>query len=208
MSPDVFLSRNGIRYDGNGLPGTPSQIVSNLLALNGMRTYDSASGEFLYNQYTPQFVPAPFGPNSFDPALARAENAAVQAYKRAESTGDLGLVYAAADTINEIRSIKGGVVFRPKTDFEIVAAANNYLGYTARVLISDRQRFLDGETPAAPWFFTVAGYEALNAYRNEQLWGTTPVQTGGAMLSDSESARLKQAAAEQAAARQNSSNLA
>lgn len=203
MSPDVFLSRNGIRYDGNGLPGTPSQIVSNLLALNGMRTYDSASGEFVYSQYSPQFVPAPFGPNSFDPALARAENSAVQAYKRAESTGDLGLVYAAADTINEIRSIKGGVVFRPKTDFEIVAAANNYLGYTARVLISDRQRFLDGETPAAPWFFTVAGYEALNSYKSEQLWGSSSGQIGGAAISDRDSMSLKQAAEQGAKIRSN-----
>lgn len=203
MSPDVFLSRNGIRYDGNGLPGTPSQIVSNLLALNVMRTYDPVSGEFVYNQYNPQFVPAPFGPNSFDPALARAENAAVQAYKRAESTGDLGLVYAAADTINEIRSIKGGVVFRPKTDFEIVAVANNYLGYTARVLISDRQRFLDGETPAAPWFFTVAGYEALNSYKNEQLWGSSSGQIGEAAVSDRDPMSLKQAAEQVAKIRSN-----
>lgn len=167
MSPDVFLSRNGIRYDS--LPtGNPTQIVANLITLNGMRSLNE-SGEFTYTRYTTVgSTPAPAGPNSFDPDLVNDENLAMRVYQAAARTGNLALVHAAVDGINEIRATKGGTQFRPQPDFDIVAASNSTLGATARALISDRQRFLDGESASAPWFFTAAGYDALVAYASQE----------------------------------------
>lgn len=168
MSPDVFLSRNGVRYDGSGLKGTPAEILANLITLNNTRTWSEITNQFEYYAYrTPGFSPAPFSSASYEPANVFAENLAMNAYYMALGTGDLGKVRAAVDDVNRVRSIKGGSELIPLSDFQILAHGQNALGAAARFLAAQLNG--DGDTP---WFFTFAAYQALKSYVPDQWQGT------------------------------------
>lgn len=166
MSPDVFLSRNGIRYDGNGMPGSPAQIVDALVKLNATRIWNEDTGEFDQVVYEPDFVAVGMNPNTFSSQWINKESAARAAYDVALKTGSLGKVHAAVDAINAVRQIKGGASFQGASDFEILANGNNAVGNVAKYLVSEWQSAVDNGGNL-PWFWTRTGYDALNAYAAE-----------------------------------------
>ncbi len=136
MSPDVFLSRNGVRYDGTGLDGTPAEIVNNLITLNNTRIWAGhMAGELEYLCYqTPNFQPAPINPNTFSRKKIQEEAEAVRHYYEVLKFGNLPMTHAAVDKINYIRAAKGGSEFIPVPDFEILGNGNGLIGYAARWL--------------------------------------------------------------------------
>lgn len=161
MSPDVFLSRNGVRYDGSGLKGSPAEILANLITLNNMRTWSDETGQFSYYAYrTPGFSPAPFSAAEFDPNNVFAENLAMNAYYLALQTGDLGKVRAAVDNVNRLVMKIGGNELMPPSDFILTSRAQTPLGEAARFLVGQ----LQGNPVDTPWFFTYAAYLALKSY--------------------------------------------
>ena len=168
MSPDVFLSQHGIRYDGLGVSGTPAEIVAHLKTLNATRKIgdDGKLKDEVYR--TVGFAPAPFGPNSFNPATIASERKAIQAYQAALSSGDLNVVHGAVDDINAVRAVKGGSEFVPQSDFDILAHANSELGQMARYIASERLWVEEtgfGSTSGSvlPWFDTVEAFHELEA---------------------------------------------
>lgn len=172
MSPDVFLSQQGLKYDGSAgaFPGTPAEIVSALITLNQTRTWNQELGDFEYTRYeSPAFQAAPPNPATFDPLWVAREGQAVRAYQLAVRTGDPKTVHAAVDKINEIRAVKGGAAFSPMTDFEIFAWDQGEIGLVARTIVSWREPSLEG-TPALPqWFDTKEAFDALNEYQVESV---------------------------------------
>lgn len=172
VSPDVFLSQNGIRYDNGLLTGTPAEIVANLKALNALRILkDGQLQETVYR--TPGYVPGDMGPQDFDPALLKATSDAMTAYRQVLKTGDLSAVHAAVDAVNNWRAQGGYAAMVPPSDFEIVKNASTPLGVMARVIASERiavqESVARGDNPVQgsifgsplPWFDTMAAYKAL-----------------------------------------------
>lgn len=152
MSPDVLLSRLGLRYDGTGLQGTPAQIVSRLVTLaNAIRlgTYQTAN-----------FVPAPVTPATFDPRNVQKEQAAMQAYLESLQTGLPAKVHRAVDAVNKIRMVKSGTELIPPTNFDILAHQQTPLGEAARWLIAE-------EMAGAANFWLPANLSLLRKYTRD-----------------------------------------
>lgn len=165
MSPDVFLSQQGIRYDRPEF-GSPAELVQNLKSLSVLRAL--TFGELTPTRYhTAGFFPAPVSPATFDPVSIKANQAAQAAYFKALKRGILGEVYAAVDSLNAIRAMVGGSEQVPPTDFEIVSNQPTPLGFLAREISSQRIAFEENSElpqPLIPWFDTLAAYNALNNY--------------------------------------------
>lgn len=171
MSPDVFLSRHGIKYDGSAQapPGSPAEIVNSFLVLNGTRQWDPDYNDFVYTQYeTPNFTPREINPLTFSRRLVQQEQDAMQAVFESYKTGNLTKVRKAVDTLNSIREKKGGVQFFPIPDYEILGHGSDNVGQVARWLVSDFQRAVDTNEPP-PWFFTKAASDALSDYAEGKL---------------------------------------
>jgi len=166
MSPDVFLSRNGLRYGGNAsdLPGTPAEIMDSLILFNNMRIWHEDTGTLEWYRYaTPGFISAPISSTSFLPDWVRKEQIAIEMYKAAKRTGKLQLVYPTVDEINRIRMAKGGAAWTADTDFEILASGPGPVGAVGRKLIE--YEVASQESTSSPsWFFTKAAFDAINSY--------------------------------------------
>ena len=164
MSPDVFLSQNGIRYDGNGLNGSPADIMVSLVLLNGTRSWSDALGGFIYNRHeTPGFISAPINPNTFSPIWVEREQVAVEWYRQAVKLGSLAFAWIAIDEINRIRAVKGGPAFTADTDFDILSMGSGSAAQTARKLNELNRNSIE-ESGQPYWFFTKAAYDAINKY--------------------------------------------
>lgn len=169
MPADVFLSRNGIRYDEfGGFHGTPAEIVANLKGLNATRQLDGEGRLEDLVHYSAGFQPVPTNPSTFEPAMVKKERLAMQAYWAALETGDLDKTHAAADAINAVRSVKSGGIFLPAPDFYILAHGKNTLGETARFIVSERASIEETGFPTMagsplPWYDTAAAFHQLNA---------------------------------------------
>lgn len=156
MSPDVFLSQKlrvvdlpGIRYDGSGLKGSPSEIVANLVLLNTARLAP------VY--HTPNFTAVATNPNTTAPTAVKLETVAMEAYYKSLGAGDPAAVHKAVDTVNMLRSVKSGVELVPPSDFDIISHSDNSAGESARWLSAER----DG---AAQVFWSDDGAAILSAY--------------------------------------------
>lgn len=181
VSADVFLSNHGnlgygIDYSGRGLKGTPVEIVDHLRALNSTRQL--IKGELVDNVYhTPDFKAMPDSPASKMDKNVQKHSTLVAAAEDAEKTGDLAKVAAAADKVNALRMVMGGIPeYVPFSDFIILSKADNALGAAARYLQEERARWEQVQnenrgTPEealplmrgspVPWFDTPEAYKAL-----------------------------------------------
>lgn len=184
VSADVFLSNHGnlgggIDYSGRGLKGTPAEIVANLQALNATRTL--VKGEVVETVYhTPDFKALPDSPDAHDDKNVQKHSKLVTAAEDAEKTGDLEKVRAAADKVNALRMVMGGIhEYVPFSDFIILSKANNAVGVAARYIQEQRARweqvqYENSATPEeamplmhgspVPWFDTPEAFKALNDF--------------------------------------------
>jgi len=144
-------------------PGTPAEVVRNLQILNRTRLMGE-DGEFEDRRYiSPNFTPAaPNNPGAFDPANTEKENPLMELYNAALAAGSLSKVRKTVDAINELRQKIGGGQFKPATDFDIISHQQNFLGATARTIISQRAGAeMEGATV---WFDNPAAFSDLNNY--------------------------------------------
>lgn len=156
MSPDIFLSRQGLRYDGSGLAGTPTQICQRLITLNEARhagTYQ-----------TKNFIPAPVTAATFDPQNVAREQQLFTYYLESLQTGVPAKVHKAVDAVNRIRQVKSGGELIPPSEFDILAHQQTPLGAAARWLISEADS-------AAAVFYTSAFTLAIRKFAKEQQKG-------------------------------------
>ncbi len=124
MSPDVLLSRLGIRYDGSGLQGSPAQIVGNLVKLVAL----ADAGEYR----TPDFITAPISSASFDSGNVAKRRTLNAAYHDAVDSGNVSAVHKAVDKYNKLLMVMSGQELVPPSDFEIAAHQQTPLGLAAR----------------------------------------------------------------------------
>lgn len=126
MSPDYFLSQQGIKYDGSGFKGTPQQIVANLIRLTA--AYDSATYR------TKGFVYVPPSPATFDRSNTEKLDLLMRFYGETLREGYPGRVYKAVDAVNEFRMVISGAELVPPPEIQIVAHQDSNLGESARYL--------------------------------------------------------------------------
>lgn len=165
MSPDVFLSRHQIRYDGFWINGTPAAIVTALQTINAARAI-SSDGTLVNFQYrTPGFAGSATNPNTFTPAITVALSHAVNAYTEALKTGVPQLVYSAVDLVNTFRQLTGGAELIPPYEVDILAHRADFLGQVIRALNSLRAAG-DDQPPGSPlpWFDTIVAFDELRTY--------------------------------------------
>lgn len=126
MSPDVLLSRLGLRYGGGAdLQGTPAKIVDNLIKLT--EAYDAG---------TVEFVSQPITAATFNPSNVAKETALLNDYRDALASGSLSKVHAIVAKINKLLVVKGGNMVGAFSDFEIVAHQQTPLGDAARWIVN------------------------------------------------------------------------
>lgn len=161
MSPDVLLSKLGLRYGGGAdLQGSPAKIVANLIALTA--AFDAGTYE------TPGFVSAPLTAASVNAANVAKETTLVQAYRDALATGILTRVHKAVDAINSLRMKKGGSAEPTPSDFEIIAHQDSALGAAARWIMGCNLSLpADVEVVGAEEFFAQFG-AAIRKYAKQK----------------------------------------
>lgn len=149
MSPDVLLSRLGLRYGGGpgDLQGTPAKIVDNLIKLTAL--YDAD----VY--HTEGFATAPMSSASFDRGNVDKRATLNRAYRDAVDSGNVAAVHKAVDRYNKLLMVMSGQELVPPSDFEVAAHQQTALGDAARWIVNwaveggfDVERFFDVNGPA------------------------------------------------------------